>query len=79
MPYTTSTASTYLPDAGYLDPMDPFVPITGVIDPPDTTGAPFTCTGGIPSTAIGAVLQGAWTEKDSRRYDLASMITITCE
>jgi hypothetical protein len=73
------SASASLPDAGYYHPKFIYSPIDGMINPPDSIGTPFTCSGGIPSTAVGAVLQGVWTIKDSRRNDFATMLTITCE
>ena len=78
-PYTTSTATIALPDAGYNPPVGPFIPINGAINPPAATGVPFTCVNGAPLATPGVRLQGVFASKDTTSWDEATAVTITCE
>lgn len=80
-PFTTSVATAYLPDAAYYEQNNlGFYPLDGEIGPVSTEpGARFPCAYGALTTASGAILRGAQTNKDTRQSDFAILHTIVCE
>ncbi len=79
-PFTTSVATTHIPEAGYYAPGFTGVPLDGEIGPfSSDPGAPFPCADGALTTASGAVLRGAATYKDTRAVDFAILHNIVCE
>jgi hypothetical protein len=74
-PFTTTTASTLVNNAANAPGAT--LPTSGV--PLSTSGAPFVCGGGVPTTATGANLRTAASFLDSTLGDLAAAVELNCQ
>jgi len=73
-PFTTTAASTVVLNAA--NSPGAVVPLGGTVT---VTGAPFMCTGGVPTGATGANLRTAASFLDSTLGDIAATVELNCQ